>query len=158
MMAIRYEVFHSTHQNLLAILNLIDDPKINRVILFATATQPNENFSESDGPDSNLPLMAVLAECKLKGFSPIHLILDGLFLTAARPPRYSEVRKLLDAAAKSQKVFFAKERAPFTSALSPDDAARELLTLDPFISLTAETRADYFALLSLFTEEQMVNL
>lgn len=152
MTAIRCEP-NSTSANLNTIIKMLLDPKTERVILFATDTKPSGSFSRNDGPENNLPLVAAIAEFKIPGISSLYVVFDGLFLTAARQPRYLEVRELLDNAINSGNAFFSKTRAPFTSGLSPENAAQQLLQITPVIPLTSTNRADYFGLLSSLPEK-----
>lgn len=155
MPAVRSHHFN-TSDNLAAILDIIRDIKTTKVTLFASPEVPTQDMSDSDGPETNLPLLAAMAEYKLPGVSePLYVVFDGLFLTAARIPRYLEVRDLLDVAIASGKVFFDKVRAPFTSSLTPDAAAECLGNLGPVSALTGETRASYFRLLSNVSESDL---
>lgn len=149
MSVIRWEP-ENTGKNTQALLAAIADPRIALVTLFASPTKPDADFAHSDGPDSNLPLLAALTE-SVDGNLCVY---DGLFLTAARRPRYLEVREVLDAAEQSAKVYFAETRAPFTSALSAARAAEKLRAIAASTRLTSATREDFFRLLSNLTEAQ----
>ncbi len=152
-MAVRCNVGHHSKDHLPAILTILNDIKIDRVIFFASPVQPNGNYSQScDGDEVNLPMVAALAEVNLPCIAPVYIVFDGRFLTAVRRPRYLDVRELLDAAISSEKSFFSQERAPFTSSLSAEEAAREMLKLGPLVQLTTATRAAYFELLSSIPE------
>lgn len=145
----------NTSSNLEALLASINDPSCVQVRLFATETTATAHFSDADGPENNLPLVAALAIYKLAGEHEVHIVHDGLFLTAARLPRYYEVRQLLDAAENNQKVVFCFQRAPFTSAMSPVEAAAALLELQLVNELTTATRSSYFSMLSNVTEIEL---
>lgn len=151
MVAIRHPS-ESTLENLLALVGLINNPCSKKVVLFASPDSKAPEMSPSDGPENNLPLLAAFVEYEIPKIDSVVVIFDGLFLTAARYPRYDEVRELLDLAQKSDKVFFSETRAPFTSSLSAEDAAKTLQSLLPIKRLTPETRADYFSLLHTWTE------
>lgn len=140
----------NTGKNTQALLAAIADPNVARVTLFASPTKPDADFTHSDGPESNLPLLAALTET-VDGNLCVY---DGLFLTAARRPRYLEVREVLDAAELSAKVFFAGTRAPFTSGMSPAAAVEKLRAVAAPMRLTSTTRGDFFRLLSNLTEAQ----
>ena len=140
----------NTATNTQALLAAIAEPDIARVTLFASPIKPDTDFVHSDGPDSNLPLLVALTEA-VDGDLCVY---DGLFLTAARHPRYLEVREVLDAAEHSAKVYFAGTRAPFTSRLSPAEACEKLRGIEAKMRLTASTRANFFRLLSNLTEAQ----
>lgn len=156
MTATRYEI-NNTSVNLDTIISTLSDARTDRVILFATETQPTDSFNHhSDGPETNLPLVAALAEFKIPGVAPFYVVFDGLFLTAARQSRYFEVRDLLDASIASGKAFFAQKRAPFTSELSPEEAAQKLLQIAPVVALTNANRSVYFGLLSCLPESAFV--
>jgi len=151
--AVRYNAT-STNRSLEVILELLADRNTARVVLFATPAEPSGAFDHhSDGPTTNLPLVAALAQFQVPGVTSLNIVFDGLFLTAQRLPRYSEVRALLDAAVASGKVYFATERAPFTSVLPAEAAAHTLLEIagEPVL-LTEDTRPTYFALLANMTE------
>lgn len=145
--AARFETKNTT-QNLEAILGLMRNPDLNRVILFATHAEPSHGFSREDGPDTNLPLVAALAEIKPEGIPPLYVVFDGLFLTAVRLPRYGEVRQLLDMAEASGKAFYCPQRVPFTSGCLAEEAARVMLECADPLPLDASGRPRYFALLS----------
>jgi len=140
----------NTGKNAQVLLTAIADPNVARVTLFASPTRPDADFAHSDGPDSNLPLLVALTETVDGNWC----VYDGVFLTAARRPRYLEVREVLDAAEQSAKVYFSGRRAPFTSSLSPMEAVEKLRAIAVPTRLTSTTRADFFRLLSNLTEAQ----
>lgn len=156
----RYDNPAVTNRNLGAIVDVLGDPGTLRVTLFASsATEGGLYDHRTDGPTTNLPLVAALAEIRVTGAKPVHVVFDGLFLTAQRKPRYDEVKVLLDTAVKSGKAFVATERAPFTSSLSPDDAAQALLNIAATaVPLTEVTRPSYFALLVNLSEAEYQKL
>lgn len=150
--ATRYEAA-STTQNLDAILDLLKNPALASIVLFATEEDPVAGFnSKSDGPDTNLPLVAALVELEPKGIEPMFVVFDGCFLTGVRPPRYTEVRFLLDAAIGTGKAFFGTSRVPFTSSLPPEAAANVLIGTNDIEPLDGESRPRYIALLSKVAE------
>lgn len=145
----------ATGENARTLIAAIKDPNIKLVTLFATSVEADSAFTaESDGPETNLPLLVALAESVTGNLT----VYDGVFLTAARKPRYLEVRDVLDAATGTNKVYFSERRAPFTSALPPYDAARKLGELAQASQLTAGTRPKFFRLLSGVTEAQYAEL
>ncbi|MCK9985383.1 MAG: hypothetical protein AzoDbin1_01855 [Azoarcus sp.] len=156
----RYEDSTATNRNLGTILDVLGDHKTNRVTLFASPETEGGLYDHlTGGPTTNLPLVAALAEIRVTGAKPVHVVFDGLFLTAQRKPRYDEVKALLDAAVASGKAFVATERAPFTSSLSPDDAAQALLNVAAtVVPLTEVTRPSYFALLANLSEAEYQKL
>jgi hypothetical protein len=137
----------STSANVSALINLLHDPSCKEVILFATPSTPTDDFSESDGPENNLPLVAAVAKYAIPGITDVYVLFDGLFLTAARRPRFLEVQDLMDEAEKSDKAVFYSGKAPFTSARDPADAVTELLGLGTTTPFSTATRAQFFALL-----------
>ncbi len=146
----------NTSNNLAAIVSLINDPECQRIFLFASPANFIEGAHDNaGGPDANLPLVAALAEFKIHGIDKIRIVFDGVFLTAARSPRYYEVRQLLDAAQASNKVFYGQERAPFTSDMDSTAAADELskIAAKGYQQLTDRTRTAYFSLLSSVPEK-----
>lgn len=146
----------STQQNLEAILSMLKNPDLSRVFLFATPEDEVAGFnSKNDGPDTNLPLVAALVELAPKGVRPIYVVYDGCFLTAVRPPRYGEVRLVLNEAVASGKAFYCTERVPFTSSLAAEEAAEVMLNCGEFLPLDASGRTRYFSLLSNCTEETL---
>jgi len=154
MLAMRFENPNTTI-NVSTLITLINDQKCELVVLFGSERSPTSDFSRrSDGPDVNLPLVAALVKYSIPGVSEIYVVFDGLFLTAARRPRYLEVRELLDVAEQSAKVFFATHPVPFTSGRSPEMAAKVMLDMAPFVQLTPATLAQYFSLLCLIPESQ----
>lgn len=155
MITTRYKT-DNTSNNLAAIVSLINDPECQRVFLFASPTNCIEgDNNNSSAPDTNLPLVVALAEFKIHGIDKIRIVFDGTFLTAARSPRYYEVRQLLDIAQASNKVFYGQERAPFTADMDPTKAADELskIAAKGIQQLTATTRTGYFSLLSSVPEK-----
>lgn len=144
----------NTTQNAQGLIEAINDPNTATVTLFASPTSKDASFSHSDGPDTNLPLLSALAHSS----SGNTTVFDGVFLTAARKPRYLEVRDVLDAAIASGKVYFGASRAPFTSAETPADATRILSAVSPVEKLTSSNRAEFFRLLSGVTEARFASL
>jgi len=146
MTAIRYGN-GTTNQNEQAIIEILKDKNTQKVIFFAS---PTTNQEESD---VNLPLMSALVEYKIPGAGMTKVIYDGEFLTAARRPRYLEIKNVLDNAESSEKIYFSLKRAPFTSDMAPKEAATALESLGSQEQLTTATRAQYFSMLSNITEE-----
>ncbi|EML1599289.1 hypothetical protein L0Y81_30530 (plasmid) [Burkholderia multivorans] len=144
----------NTTQNAQGLIDAINDPNIVTVTLFASPTSKDPSFSDSDGPDTNLPLLSALTHSN----SGNTTVFDGVFLTAARQSRYFEVRDVLDAAIASGKVYFGASRAPFTSALTPLDATRSLSAVAPVEKLTSSSRPRFFRLLSGVTEATLAAL
>ena len=151
MRATRYEN-QSTTKNLEAILEILASPVTQRLVLYATPYTQTGDMSYSDGPDTNLPLLAARAEVVIPGIGTEHVVFDGQFLNCGRRPRYLEIRDLLDAAEKSDKTQWAMTPARFTSALTPEAATNILLATGPTTKLAADTRAGYFAMLSHVSE------
>lgn len=144
----------STTENARGLIETINDPNTATVTLFASPTSTDASYSHSDGPDTNLPLLSALAHSSAGNTT----VFDGVFLTAARQPRYLEVRDVLDAAIASGKVYFGASRAPFTSAQTPVDATRTLSAVSPVEKLTSSNRAEFFRLLSGVTEANFATL
>ncbi|MDR6671256.1 hypothetical protein [Rhizobium sp. 1399] len=142
----------STNANLSALIDLIDAPETESVTLLASP-KTGESATESDGPDTNFPLVAALVDYKVPGYGLVSIVFDGVFLTAARDNRASEVSALLDAAVNKGGVRFG-ERAPFTSSLAPQTAAGAMRAL-PSQELTAETRSAYWRLVSNMPENHL---
>jgi hypothetical protein len=156
--ALRYSKQSSnTGEKLNCILSTISDANVEQVILFATPGNPTSDYNDSDGAETNLPEVAALAVGTFAG-AKVAAVFDGAFLCAARIPRYLEVKALLDAAIASDKVYFAKHRAPFTSKKADVDALTILLNLGPFEKLTTTSRSQYFSLLSNMTEAALQQL
>lgn len=154
MTTIRYE-WKSTLANLETLLALINKESVNKITLFATQGTPTDSYSEnSDGPETNLPLVSALAELDLPGFKPLRLVFDGLILTAQRRSRYLEVRDLLDVAVASGKVYFSATTVPFTSTNTPDEAADVMQATGPQVLLDEQSRRQYFSMLSSVSEEE----
>lgn len=146
MRAFRYEN-QATSKNADALVELLQSPLTERVILYASAFAA-AGMSQTDGPETNLPLLAALAAVRLPAIGTLQIVFDGPFLTCARLPRYDEVRHVLDCAEMNSKVECAMTPAPFTSALSPEAAVARLRDVGPTTTLTPDTRAGFFALLS----------
>lgn len=144
----------STSANLTALLTLIRDENCKEIRLFASPDTATGEFSDSDGPITNLPLVAALVKYVIPEIEDVYVLFDGLFLTAARRPRFGEVQQLLDVAQASGKTLFSTVRAPFTSSMNPGQAAQVLLALAPAVALTAASRPQYFGLLCSIPESQ----
>lgn len=153
MLATRYRN-GNTSANANTLVGLINDPACVEVTLFCSPSAPTPDYSDTDGLEDNLPVVAALAKYRIPGIDDLYIVFDGIFLTAARRPRYLEVRALLDASEKSGKVSFATNPVRFTSALSPTKAAEVLSNEQPTIQLLPSTRAQYFALLCSIPEAQ----
>ena len=112
-------------------------------------------MSVKDGPETNLPLLHALVQSIPQEDIPEYEIFDGMFLTAARRPRYLEVKKLLDEAIESRvPVEYGLRPIPFTSSMEPDEAV--ILMLDQPVRLLDErTRPEFFSLLSGLPEESI---
>lgn len=141
---------HTTSENLKFALDEFTSENTSDIFFFASGI--NDVADESE---ANLPLMYML----VKGFEPgqghTFSVYDGLFLTAARRPRYLEIKELLDIACKSGKAYFSSLRAPYTYGLSPQNATHTLLELkDSFQPLTTQTRDQYFSMLSTIPEAE----
>jgi hypothetical protein len=144
----------STSDNRDVLLNVIRDPHCKRVRLFASGDPFSPAFRCASGPDTNVPLVSALATYDICGIDEVTILFDGLFLTAARPPRLGEVQAVLDAAQASAKAEFCSVMAPLTANLEPDAAAELLFALGPVEPLTAESRALYFLVLSPVATEE----
>lgn len=153
MLATRYHN-GNTGTNESILIGIINDPACSAVTLFCSPSVPTAEFSEADGTENNLPLVAALAKYSIPRIDDLYIVFDGLFLTASRRPRFLEVTRLLDAAEVSGKVSFAPNPVPFTSALSPAEAVETLLIEQSTVKLEPSTRAQYFALLCSIPEAQ----
>jgi hypothetical protein len=145
-------VASNTGENARYLVDYIKHSDTNKVTLYASPTSGSEGATNEDGPDTNFPLVAALVEFNLPHGEQIQIVMDGLFLTAQRHPRYSEVKSVLDEAEHSSTVFFAKNRAPFTASLAPGDAASKLASVSDVQPFDSSTRAEYFRLLSSLSE------
>ncbi|WP_229999669.1 hypothetical protein, partial [Pseudomonas carnis] len=155
MVSLRYAT-KSTSDNVWALCDLIRDNKCDEIILFASVG--NDLDDEEARWDNNLPLVVALAKYIIPHVDSVLVVFDGVFLTAARPPRYGEVRNLLDVAIASDKIYYSGQRAPLTSEMTPDQAVSTLINLGSIQPLTVESRAEYFSLLSNFTEDELVEM
>ncbi len=153
--ALRYSTRSAnTGDKLACLLSTIADSNVEQVMLFATPREATSDYSNSDAAEANLPEVAALAIGTFAG-AKVAVVFDGAFLSAARYPRYSEVRELLDAAVASEKVYFTERRAPFTSQKNNIDALATLHSLGPFEKLTTTSRSRYFSLLSNVSEAEI---
>jgi len=155
MVSLRYAT-KSTSDNVWALCDLIRDNKCDEIILFAS--EKNDLEDEHAKWNNNLPLVVALAKYIIPHVDSVMVVFDGVFLTAARYPRYGEVRNLLDVAVASDKVYYSRQRAPLTSEMTPDEAVSTLIDLGSIQPLTVESRADYFSLLSNFTEDELIEV
>ncbi len=150
MTVIRYKT-KATSTNLDTIVGILNDPNCRGVRLFATKTPSDDTFTESDGNASNGPLVSAIATYTIPGIGDVNVLFDGLFLTAARRPRFEEVQALMDAAQASGRATFATIPVPFTSSRDAEAAVTLLLDV-PAASFSQTTRAHYFSLLSSIPE------
>ena len=155
MVSLRYAT-KSTSDNVWALCDLIRDNKCDEIILFSSVG--NDLDDEEARWDNNLPLVVALAKYIIPHVDSVLVVFDGAFLTAARPARYGEVRNLLDVAIASDKVYYSGQRAPLTSEMTPEEAVSTLINLDSIQPLTVESRAEYFSLLSNFTEDELIEM
>lgn len=153
MLVTRYTNTSTTH-NLSSLVRLMNDPNCVEIRLFATGPAGAVGYSESDGPETNPPLVSATARYVIPGISDVYVLFDGLFMTAARRPRFLEVKQLMDTAEASGKVSFFPAAVPFTSATEPNTAVATLLGLGPLTPFNQATRAEYFSLLCCIPEEQ----
>lgn len=153
MLVTRYAT-SSTSRNLSSLVTLLNDQSCKEVFLYATASTPMQDFSESDGVENNLPLVAAIAKYVIPGISDVFVLFDGAFLTAARRPRFLEVQELMNVAQESGKVTFFSGQAPFTSSREPAAAVESLLGLGQLTPFSQATRAQFFALLCSIPEAQ----
>ena len=141
----------STGINQSALIDALNDSSCEQLILYASASTPTADFSQSDGHENNLPLVAAIAKYSAP---ETYVVYDGALLSAARQPRSGEVRDLLDIAQVSGKAAFFFGEVPFTSSRQPEEAVRLLLSFGPLTALTPATRARYFSLLSSLPESE----
>lgn len=141
----RFELGNTT-QNKDALIKKIVDPNTVKVTLFATKREVLANTFET-----NLPLVVALVETNTN-----YLLFDGLFLTAARNPRYYEVRSVLDISVQSTKVNYCSKPVEYTRDLNEDLVVKYLINESNNSSylLTEDSRKSYFAILSNITEDK----
>lgn len=155
MVSLRYAT-KSTSDNVWALCDLIRDNKCDEIILFSSVK--NDLEGEHAKWNNNLTLVVALAKYIIPHVDSVMVVFDGVFLTAARYPRYGEVRNLLDVAVASDKVYYSRQRAPLTSEMTPDEAVSTLIDLGSIQPLTVESRAEHFSLLSNFTEDELIEV
>lgn len=144
---VRYENSNIS-DNSRSLIEAINDENCNKVILFASPTSITPSYDPNlDGADNNLPLVVAVALYRDSNQDEICKIYDGCFLTAARRPRYLEVKSLLDAAENSNKVYYSNDRVDFTASLNADEAGKVLLR-NNCQELTNDSRSYYFSLIS----------
>ena len=141
----RFELGNTT-QNKDALIEKIKDPNTVKVTLFATKREVLANTFET-----NLPLVVALVETNTN-----YLLFDGLFLTAARNPRFYEVRSVLDEAIRTTKVNYCSKPVEYTRDLNEDLVVKYLINESNNSSylLTVDSRKSYFAILSDITEDK----
>lgn len=132
----------------------INNIKTQEVILFATRgplSDERNTFFES----SQAPLLAAIIKIESE-----YILCDGLFLSVTQKQHISEVQRVLDDAQNSKKVSFCNVNVEFTSEMETLKAIVYLLkqAVNNKISFTAESRAQFFAQLSNFTEEEWKKL
>lgn len=153
MLVNRYEN-SSTDKNSAVLSTLIRDENCKEIRLFVSPDSITPDYTNVDGPNTNLPLIAALAKYTIPGISDVYILFDGNFLNVARRTRFIEVKNLLDEAQNSGKTLFTTVTAPFTSSMDATVAVNLLLTLNPTIALTVTSRAQYFSYLSSISESQ----
>lgn len=149
----RYEAT-SSRPNEIYLSEKILDNKTQEVILFATrAPHPEERNTIFESSDA--PLLVAIIKNE-NGYT----LCDGYFLSVARLQRTREVQRVLDTAQNSNKVFFCNVNVEFTSTMETLKAIVYLLKQaeNNKISFTAESRAQFFAQLSNYTEEEWEKL
>lgn len=144
----------STGMNAEALISMLKDAKCEEVCLYATESKTSANPEAIECNSENLPLMAAIATYKIPCVGEIIVLFDGVFLTAARWPRYTEVRAVLDEAQQSKKTKFCTKPVSFTSALDPYKAVQSLKDHGCLIDFSAKTRPQFFSMLSNLTEAQ----
>lgn len=144
--AFRHEIL-STHENEENIIKFINDKDTIKVTLFATKSEVLGNAI-----DTNLPLMAAIVETNSN-----FILFDGNFLTAARNPRYYEVRNVLNNAENSNKVAYCSKPVEYTYELDAELAVKYLLHESNNTSylLTPRSRENYFSLISSISEAEL---
>ena len=142
----RFELGNTT-QNKDALIEKIEDPNTVKITLFATKREVLANTFET-----NLPLVVALVETNTN-----YLLFDGLFLTAARNPRYYEVKRVLDEAIQTTKVAYCSKPVEYTRDLNEDLVVKYLINESNNSSylLTADSRKSFFAILSNITEKEL---
>lgn len=152
----RFKIGNTT-DNSRNFVELMKDHNTKRVILFATPTDAPEGISNSDlmrlGPDSNFPLMSACVEYWHPGEGNVGMVVDGLFLTATRMPRYGEVCYVLDEAEKLDNIFYSPTRCLFTACKEEEEAFNEMKD-HKILPFTLESRVEYVALLGIDREEE----
>lgn len=150
-------IIDTTSDNARRFVELMKDQNTKRVTLLATPMSIPEDISEMElgdiGPTSNLPLMSACIEYWHPGEGNIGMVVDGLFLTAARNPRYGEVCDVLDEAEKLDNIFYSTESCGFTVSMPPKDAFNKMQSCNrrPF---SQETRSDYLTSLGVYSEAE----
>ncbi|MEW6740903.1 MAG: hypothetical protein AB1325_13495 [Nitrospirota bacterium] len=152
MSVMRYKT-KTTYENLEALFQTLQNQNTKRIIFFASPEEKTADMSDDDGPETNLPLLAALAEVEIPAIGILFVVFDGLLLTAARRSRYLEIRQLLDAAVQSGKTYFSPSRVPFTSRHNPEDAVKIFLNAGSPVLLNEKSRSAFFALLSSISEQ-----
>lgn len=145
----------NTTRNCQFLQQKIAAPDTRKIVLYASSGEEIGAYSRSDGPATNLPLMAALVETVDTNNVSTFVVCDGPFLTAQRKPRFTEINDVLDAAVQSGKVSVAMQRVPFTSSLSPKQAVEALWQIYDLHLLTDKTRPVFFSLLSELTEKEI---
>jgi len=136
-----------TSENADLIVDAINDPNTVQVTLFA---------SEKIENNSNTPLLFALAQHSIPAIEEsIYIVFDKNVSTAQRCPRYIEVKRILDASEKSNKVLFSNNRVPYTAALGPKEAVSTMLEQVVSEPFTTDSRPIFFSMLSNLTEIQM---
>lgn len=149
----------NTGETLKALLALQEDPNCFDIWLFASPRTPTARFNpDTDDNETNLPLLTALVRYRMPlGFDPMYIVFDSMALTAARKPRYNEVKQLLDKACQGSKTFVCLEPLDFTSSMPPEQAAAMMLGTNPTTLLDVGSRPKFFDLLSSL-EESMVQV
>jgi hypothetical protein len=144
MIANRYDL-SSTSTNVRALFDIFQDGQYKEMTFFATVR-------ESDMPSTqDLPWLGVLVTYNLPHMPPIYTLFDGYVLSAARQPRYDEIRRLLDLVVDGN-TKFCTVPVPLTCKLPAEAAVALILDLENVEPLSSESRPKYFKMLSMFSE------
>lgn len=138
-----------TGDNRDAMLNAINSSDCIKFTLFATLREDRIGCNSVER--SNLPILMAIAE-----YDDKFLVFDSAYLTAAREPRYYEVKAILDSADKSNKVQFCNMPVEYTGCIDVDISARYLLKEAELYAYyySSSSRENFFSMLSNVPESQ----
>jgi len=157
MNATRSNINASHNQKANALIEALKSRGLKQVLFFWS---PKEGGSQTDGADTNFPLLSALVELEGSSGASEYKVFDGSFLSVSGGGSgYYDVERVLDVAERLSNVSYGISVLPFTSHLKPEEAVTKML--DPKLilhPLTSTSRPHFFEVRKdLVTEQELAN-